>query len=67
MTIDNQQSAIKNHQLYTPADVARMFKISRSQVYKLIDQGQIPAVRIGRSIRIRPSDLQKFIQYNTYT
>ena len=35
-----------------PSEVAAMLALSRSEVYRLIDRGAIPSVRIGRSVRV---------------
>lgn len=35
-----------------PGEVASLLALSRSEVYRLIERGQIPAVRIGRSLRV---------------
>jgi excisionase family DNA binding protein len=51
--------------LLTGKDVAQMLKISSSQAYKLMRRGELPAVRIGRSIRVKPEDLETFIARNT--
>lgn len=45
-------------------DVARILNISRSQAYQLIQRKEIPAVHIGRSVRVQPEDLSKFISEN---
>ena len=50
--------------LLRPSDVAERLKISRSMAYKLVCTGEIPCVRIGRSVRIRTEDLEKFILEN---
>jgi excisionase family DNA binding protein len=42
-------------------DVAHILKISRSKTYMLIQSGDIMSVRIGSSVRVRPSDLRIFI------
>jgi excisionase family DNA binding protein len=42
-------------------DVARILSISRSKAYMLIQAGDLVSVRIGSSVRVRPSDLQAFI------
>ena len=47
---------------YTPLDVtevAEYLRISRSSVYKLIERQQIPAIRIGRLLRVRKKDLDE--------
>lgn len=50
--------------LYKAAEVAERLGISRAFAYKLMRQGQITSVRIGRSIRVRPEDLSLFIKEN---
>ncbi len=45
-------------------DVALKLNISRSQVYRLIQNAIIPSVRINHSVRVRPCDLKAFIQKN---
>lgn len=44
--------------------VSQILGISRSFSYKLMRSGRIPSIRIGRSIRVRPSDLETFITMN---
>lgn len=34
------------------ADAERFLRLSRSRIYQLINDGELPCVRIGRSIRI---------------
>jgi len=46
-------------------EVARILNISRSQAYKLMQQGEIPTIRIGRSVRVRYESLWSFIEENT--
>lgn len=43
--------------LLTVDEVAAMLKTSRKAIYHRIARGQIPAVRLGRSVFIRRSDL----------
>lgn len=35
-----------------PAEVAALLALSRSEVYRMIERGEIPSVRIGRSVRV---------------
>lgn len=51
--------------LLKAADVARILNISRSQAYQLMQRGDIPTVRMGRSVRVREEDLERFILDNT--
>lgn len=50
--------------LYTANDIARILKVSRSMAYRLIEQGFIQSVRINSSVRVRPVDLESYIQKN---
>ena len=60
-----------NNQLFTSeltllsaSDVAEVLKISRAMAYKLMRTREIPTVQIGKSKRVRLSDLKVFIQDN---
>ena len=48
--------------LLNAADVAEILNIGCSTVYQLINREQLACVRIGRSVRVRPGDLQVFIE-----
>ena len=43
-------------------DVAKRLNISRSLAYQLMQNGKIPTVRINRTIRVKESDLEEFVQ-----
>ena len=47
--------------LITVSEAGRVLAISRSKVYELMEAGYIPSVCIGRSRRIRVSDLEAFV------
>jgi excisionase family DNA binding protein len=42
-------------------DVADRLGVSRSMAWKLIAYGQLPSVRIGRAVRVRPADLDDYV------
>jgi excisionase family DNA binding protein len=42
-------------------EVAQALNISRALAYHLMAEGEIPTVRLGRSVRVRPQDLEQFI------
>lgn len=46
----------------TVADVAEMLKLNQQTVRNWIDQGSLPALRVGRRVRIRRSDLEKLLE-----
>ena len=45
----------------TTSDLAGYWRVSRKQIYKQIDAGTLPAIRLGpRLLRIRTADARKF-------
>ena len=63
-TNPQETDTVKPIRLLKVSDVARMTQISPSQVYTMIQEGMLPAVRFGSALRVRPEDLQKFIEVN---
>lgn len=53
-----------NTYLLKAKEVAERLNISRSQAFALMRDEKIPIVRFGRSVRVRPEDLEEFIQTN---
>jgi excisionase family DNA binding protein len=51
--------------LLNAQDVAAALNMGLSTVYMLVERGELPSIRIGRSVRIRPEDLEKFIESKT--
>jgi excisionase family DNA binding protein len=46
----------------TVAEVAQTLKLNQQTVRNWIDQGSLPALRIGRRVRIRRSDFDRLIE-----
>jgi excisionase family DNA binding protein len=42
-------------------DAAQQLQVSKSSVRRLISNGELPAVRIGKSVRIRSDDWDQFM------
>ena len=51
--------------LFTAAEIARMTGWSLSFVYKLCGDGRLPAIKVGRTVRVRPEDLEAVLRDNT--
>jgi excisionase family DNA binding protein len=47
--------------LLTLAEVMAVLSVSRPTVYRLIERGELKAVKIGTALRFRDSDVQAFI------
>jgi putative molybdopterin biosynthesis protein len=61
MTVQLDQPAIEPGSLLTMRDVGKRLRLCERSVYGLIRRGELPAVRIGGSVRIDPADLADFI------
>ena len=48
--------------ILTIPEVALYLKISKSKIYYLVQRKEIPHVRIGRNVRIKESDLVKWLE-----
>jgi excisionase family DNA binding protein len=48
--------------ILTIPEVAIYLKISKSKIYYLVQRKEIPHVRIGRNVRIKESDLTKWLE-----
>lgn len=50
-----------NYEVYTVPELAAILKIGRNAAYDLVKSGNIRSIRIGKSIRIPRSALEKFL------
>jgi excisionase family DNA binding protein len=46
----------------TVAEVAEVLKLNQQTVRNWIDQGSLPAVRVGRRVRIKRSDFDRILE-----
>jgi excisionase family DNA binding protein len=46
----------------TVGEVAELLRVSRMTVYRLIKQGELPAIRVGRGYRVRESDIDEYLR-----
>ena len=54
-------------ELYTPLEVAKMLRVTRTTIYEHIKKGQLKAIRIGNRYRITKAQLEEYIQQNAVT
>ena len=45
----------------TVREVASVLRVSNMTVYRLIKSGELPAVRVGKSFRLREEDLDRYL------
>ena len=53
---------MKTDQFYTVRTLADKLAVKPLTVYRLVKQGKIPAVKIGRSIRFDPDAVDTFLE-----
>ena len=51
--------------LLKPAEVAEILQVSKAHAYVLMNRGEIPLVRIGKIVRVRLEDLERYIKEKT--
>src|SRR5581483_762527 len=61
MSVDNSTS---EDRFLTVAEVAALLKLNQQTVRNWIDQGSLPAIRIGRRVRIKRSDFERVLEQN---
>ncbi|MGH2545344.1 MAG: helix-turn-helix domain-containing protein [Actinomycetota bacterium] len=55
------QRSFREARFVTVNEVAQLMRVSKMTVYRLINQGDLPAVRIGRGYRIREEDVHRYL------
>jgi excisionase family DNA binding protein len=55
------QSPQAKSSFVTVGEVARQLRVSNMTVYRLINAGDLPAIRVGKSYRIREEDLDAYL------
>lgn len=55
------QSAQAKSNFVTVSEVARQLRVSNMTVYRLINAGELAAVRVGKSYRIREGDVDAYL------
>lgn len=53
-----------NNNLLTPEQVSEILQINILTVYSYIKKGKLDAIRLGRSYRIFPDDLDQLLESN---
>ncbi|MCB0893893.1 MAG: helix-turn-helix domain-containing protein [Nocardioides sp.] len=51
----------------TVAEVAAMMRVSKMTVYRLVHNGELPAVRVGRSFRVQEKDVDEYLRKSFYS
>lgn len=57
-----QREEVAHSRFMTASEVAAVLRVSSMTVYRLINAGQLPAVRIGKSFRVRQDELDRYLE-----
>jgi excisionase family DNA binding protein len=55
-------SAEESLDLLTVSEVAAMLRLSKMTIYRLMDRGSLPALRVGRSFRIPRDSVRALVE-----
>lgn len=50
----------------TPAEIAAELRISRMSAYRLLHEGDLTYTKVGRSLRVRRSELDRYLETRTH-
>ncbi|WP_042345606.1 helix-turn-helix transcriptional regulator [Bacillus massiliigorillae] len=51
-----------NHDFYTAEEVAILLKLSKYTIYEMVKRGELPAVKVGRKVRINKTDIDRLLE-----
>jgi excisionase family DNA binding protein len=54
--------ALSEVRFLTVAEVAAMMRVSKMTVYRLVHNGELPAVRVGRSFRVPEQAVHDYLR-----
>jgi len=54
--------AVTRTQFLTVAEVAALMRVSKMTVYRLVHNGELPAVRVGRSFRVHAKAVHDLLE-----
>jgi len=47
---------------YTPGELAEMMAVHKATIYRMVERGELPAIRFGRSIRFDADEIEAFLR-----
>jgi excisionase family DNA binding protein len=62
----NQPGDMSDVVFLTIAEVAARMRVSKMTVYRLVHNGELPAVRVGRSFRVTEDDVNEYLRKSFY-
>jgi len=53
--------------LLRPMEAAELIAVGRSRIYEMLASGELPSIRIGRSVRVPLMELRKWVSEHQAT
>jgi excisionase family DNA binding protein len=63
----NSSGDLSDPRFLTIAEVAAMMRVSKMTVYRLVHHEELPALRVGRSFRVREEDVDEYLRKSFYS
>ena len=65
--VTNSSGDLSEARFLTVAEVAAMMRVSKMTVYRLVHNGELPAVRVGRSFRVTEDDVDEYLRKSFFS
>ena len=62
---ENPRTEELTEYLMTVEELRRFLAVSRTYAYRMLGDGELPSVRLGRVLRVRRSDVLRFVEEHT--
>ncbi len=62
----NSPGGLTDPRFLTIAEVAAIMRVSKMTVYRLVHNGELAAVRVGRSFRVAEEDVNEYLRKSFY-
>ena len=59
---ESSERSMNEVRFLTVAEVASMMRVSKMTVYRLVHNGELPAVRVGRSFRVPEQAVHDYLR-----
>jgi excisionase family DNA binding protein len=57
-----EYASARTGELLTINELRQALRVSRATIYKLVNSGELRAVRVGERLRFRPEDVDRYLE-----
>jgi excisionase family DNA binding protein len=62
VSIMSTQSAVTERDAYSVEEIAARLPVTTRHVYRMVERGELPSIRLGHRILIRISDYERWLR-----